>query len=284
MLLDKLNITPVDEDINNAIRDSRIVVSLPEEHKDYKKHILSNVLEHFKKNDTLENAVEKYLAIRNGSNVETAPPPPPPVPVPPPVSTVSTVSTDNGLSLPNRENAPTLSSPSTFKTHLVSMVYNDEAVNLPTNSRCFVHCVVSRKLDVSVITLVISNKSVKHVYHMYKENDVFLTISNPEYIRVPSNNEYMITVNNYKNNKVKFRYEVVKLDQIQRIDKNHYRLSLNNIEYNEHDVMIGEYVFYHVEDDKYITDSVIKDMSVFINADCTILSNIVNIIFKYYQI
>ena len=48
--------------------------------------------------------------------------------------------------------------------------------------------------------------------------------------------------------------------------------------------MIEDYVFYHVEDDKYITDSVIKDMSIFINADCTILSNMINIIFKYYQI
>lgn len=281
MLLDKLNITPTDEDINNAIHDSRIIISLPETHKDYNKHILSNVLEYFKKNDTLENAVEKYLAIRNGSNtnVETVSTPPT-VPI---VSTPSTVPTDNGLSFLNRDNTPILS-PSTFKTHLVSMIYNDEMVSLPANSRCFIHCVVSRKLDVSVISLIISNKSVKHVIHLYRENDVYLTISNPEYVRVTNNNEYMITVNNYKNNKIKFKYEIVKLNQIQRIDKNHYRLNLNGVEYNEHDVMIEDYVFYHVEDDKYITDSVIKDMSIFINADCTILSNMINIIFKYYQI
>lgn len=282
MLNDKLQINPSDDIILQSIDIAQ--KSIPQSQNDTpsynNKRILAYVYEQFKNNDTIENAVHQLETIRS-MPVDTTTTP---TPIPPLLSpTPSNPSNQSYPSYPpnSSSNSP---SPVVYKpyqhTHLVTLSTSKTIAKLPKNSKCSIHCIISNMLTEDIIILNISNHNTKYKYHLYRDTGIYKTIDNINPIVISNKDICQINIQNYQGNDIQIKEEQVILEQIQKIDENHFKI-ITSIPDLSHDIKINQHVFYHVDTNTYVTDSHITDLSQFLNTKCNILANNINILFKY---
>ena len=277
MLYDKLQITPPDnliiEAIDNAVKSISNTNYHNQDTTTLNKKILSHVHEQFKNNDTIENAVQQLETIRglpsipiNSSQSSHTEPTQPTQPIQP-IHQIQPIHTYKS-----------------FYTHLITLNTSKSIIKLPKNTRCHIHCIHSNIIPEDIITIIISNQNHNYTYHMYKDNtNLYKTIDNLDPIVVSNKDRgasFQIHVQNYKGNDIYIPPQEVTLTQIQQLDTNHFKL-ITTKDTKQHDIQINQHVFFHVDTNTYITNSTINDLSQFINSKCTILVNNINIFFKY---
>lgn len=281
MLEHKLHITPPDniiaEIIENAIKSTPQDIT-SQDTNSYNKKILAYVYEQFKKNDTIDNAVKQLETIRS-------------LPVNNTNDILNTHQNTQKIHNTNTVTTAPYINPDfiyntipKFNTHLVTLTSSKANIKLPTNTKCYLHCILSNTLKEDILIITLLNHNTKYTFHLYKENNIYKAIDNINPIIISNKDTFQIHIQNYKNNHIEFPQKEVTLEQIQQIDKHHFKLITSNQHTHhssQHDIQINQHTFYHVDTNTYITDSTITNLTQFINSKCIILSNNINILFKY---
>jgi hypothetical protein len=278
MLEHKLQITPPDniiaEIIENAIKSTPQDITSQDTNA-YNKKILAYVYEQFKKTDTIDNAVKQLETIRslpvnNTNDIPNTP-----------QNIQKNHNTNSVIPVPYINPDLMYNTIPKFNTHLVTLTSSKANIKLPTNTKCYLHCILSNMLKEDILIITLLNHTTKYTFHLYKENNIYKTIDNINPIIISNKNTFQIHIQNYKNNHIEFPQKEVILEQIQQIDKHHFKLITSNEHSSQHDIQINQHTFYYVDTNTYITDSTIADLTQFINSKCIILANNINILFKY---
>lgn len=271
MLKDKLDINPPEQSILESIENAKKNISNGT--PDYNKKILAYVYDNFKNNDTIENAVNQLENIRN-MVIDTQTPIHSPTP-----NDISSSNPNIPFSNPTITHMYNTNN-KTFKTHLCTLNHSNTSIKLPKNSKCFLYCIIANIIHEDILIINISNSTTKYKFHMYKESNIYKTINDIEPIIINNKDNFQIQICNFKNNPILLDNKQIVLERIQKIDNNHFQI-VTSQNLNKHDVSINNHIFYYVEDNIYVTDSYIDNLTQFVNSKCIILSNNINIIFKY---